>query len=836
MIGNNIRSVRHLYRMSDTSLKTIIIKFRESAWDICKVIKMPKESPFGECMFIFNNVYRQSNWSYDTITSSDCFKKYVNHNDIYNFGRVISVCPYDFNSLNDIIGEIILLPNKFEEDYEKFLKENSKMIGNLRSSFDARTSDIKAKLLYIYSDGSKNFFQWAMTAFYKNRIALCTIKSILLWNESYKQLSKNLSKGTITAYTSRDSIVPLLAELSELRKEKRINDSINSFNTAQKKILKENELNDDVKQALWRLSRLSNTKRLNFIKKMSSVNDFNELCRQLKFTTSIHFSWSKESFMDFINNVEDIKYEKIYENEKVVLIKILDYETVKQLGKTTNWCISKNKHYWNNYIENYHGNTTQYMVFDFSKIEDDKLSIIGFTTTHNRGITSAHNFINEDLMGNNQRDQVLLNSFIDRFNENRNIYTILGELGVDITLVVEYDTPSYKWDKEDVMSYLYECVNKENVDTLMSNGDKVVLSITDQNIRYFFGDTYHDNISSDYYSSQHILFFDFSKSQYDINKIRFAIIDEGYGDEDYCIGVYNERSLNDNKNFDSLLIEYNLPYNTIRRTNNPRVILRNAISSFNEPMMSKYMKECSPNILKEVILKDIGSDAMYDFILRSVESYMSFDYLNLVYDNGMKLKDIMPLSYISDFINNFASNMRNISRASASFTNMQGITDEEIKNFYELKTANREDAKYIGFYLAIKKIIENENPKKDEVNTIYHKFINYMDSVGRSVDVFEQIFDLFKDSLDYTNNSMTIARLARYTVFHGSQDFKSFMYKKSENYKYFADQLAHYAKEYEKKFKQEKGKTINNAGISVTYLTNEIDAIYTVAAQDLNTF
>ena len=397
MIGTNIRSVRHLYRVSDASLKTFLIKFKEDVYDICKVVKTPKESAFGENIFIFNNCIRQSHWSYDTISGSKEFHDLL-RNELNYYGRVISISLKEIDGFNGYFREITMLPNTFDKDYDKFLRENTKMISNLNGKYGISTNDIKTKRIYIYTDGSKNFFQWAITAFFHCGISMSTIKSILICNESYKQLSKNLSKGTITAYTSRDSILALLDELAELRKEKRINDSISSFNTTQKKLLKENKLTEETKQALWRFSRLSDTKRINFIKKMSSVDDYNELTRQLRFVTSVHFNWSKESFIDFLTNVEGIQYEKIFENDNIVLVKTLDYETIKQLGKTTNWCISKNKQYWNNYIENYHGATTQYMIFDFSKMEDDKLSIIGFTTTRNKGITSAHNFVNEPLM------------------------------------------------------------------------------------------------------------------------------------------------------------------------------------------------------------------------------------------------------------------------------------------------------------------------------------------------------------------------------------------------------------------------------------------------------
>lgn len=779
MIGTNIRSVRHLYRVSDASLKTILVKFKEDVYDICKVIKTSKDSSFGENIFIFNNVIRQSHWSYDTISSTKEFHDLC-RNELGHYCRVISVSPQETEALGGYFNEITLLPNSFEKDYDKFLKENSKVISNLRCKYGFGTNDINIKRLYIYTDNSKNFFQWAVTALYHCGISMATIKSILIWNESYKQLSKNLSKGTITAYTTRDSILMLLDELAELRKEKRINDSISSFNTTQKKLLKANTLSDDTKQALWRFSRLSETKKINFIKKMSSVDDFKELTRQLRFVTSVHFDWSKESFMDFLANVEGIKYEKIFENDNIVLVKTLDYETIKQLGKTTNWCISKNKHYWNNYIENYHGATTQYMIFDFSKMEDDKLSIIGFTTTRNKGITSAHNFVNEPLMGPEENDHVLLESFVSRFKENRNIFSILSNIGVDITLVVHYDTPPYKWDKENLMKYLYECVDKENVDVLTDNGDKMVLSVVDENIRYFLGDGYYDNISSDYWNDQHILFIDFSKNKYDSNKLQFAIIEEGCGDEDYAIGVFNERSLNNGSNFDSKLLEFGLPYNTIRRTNNLNVRLRNAISSYNTPMIKDCMKECDKNTLKRVIKNEFGSDTLYDMITRTIRSYVSFDYLNLFYDNGLSLKEFMSVSYIGDIIKTFIADISSIARAAHKFNKLQAVSDNDIEALFNRSIDNREDAKYVGLYIAIKKIISTEHFEGHEYNELFKRSTMMISSFSHG-DIFEQIIGLGIDKIDFSRADDCVLHLARYAALYGSDTLKEFVEKSISN-------------------------------------------------------
>ena len=806
MIGTSIRSVRHLYRVSDASFKTILVKFKENAWDICKVIKLPNDSTFGETMFVFNNYIRQTHWSFDTIASSKEFHDFL-RSEGGNYGRVITTTKGECGNHDGFFQEITLLPDNFDKEYEKFLRENTKMIKNLSSKYGLNTGVVVTKRMYIYTEGSKNFFQWAATVYYQNGTSLATIKNILTWNESYKQLAKNLSKGTITAYTSRDAIALLSEEMVELRKEKRINDSINSFNTAQKKMLRENELKEDVKQALWRLSRLSDTKRLNFIKKMSDVNDFAELVRQLKFVTSVHFAWSKESFMDFIENVEEIKCEKIFENDNVVLVKTLDYETIKQLGKTTNWCISKNKQYWNNYIENYKGATTQYMVFDFSRVEDDKLSIIGFTVTRNKGITSAHNFINEPLMNENEHEQVFLESFISRFKDNKNIYSILSDDGIDVTLVVHYDAPPYKWDKESLMDYLYECVNPENVDILTEKGGKMALSIVDENIRYFLGDAYHDNIPSEYYNYQHIVFIDFTKNKYDTNKLQFAIIEEGYGDEDYCNGVYNECALNNGQNFDSKLIEFGLPYNTIRRTNNIQVRLKNAIASYNTPMIKDCMKSCDKDVLKHVIHDEFGSDGLFDMIMNTLRHHVSFDYLNLIYDNGLHIEDFMPSEYISDIIKQLAYDMTSISRATEKFTKLEAVSDEDIEALFNRKIDRREDAKYVGLFAAIKKILRMENLSGGDYNNMLRQYVHYIANNCRESAMYEEILMLGIDKVDFSLKDECVLSIAKFTAFYGSEDLKSYIEKICNDNEWLKATYAKYKAEFEKINQMNSGKS-----------------------------
>ena len=775
MIGTNIRGIRHLWRVSGTSLRKILVRCNGHGYDydICEVIKSEKNNPMGERMFIFNNYYSQCNFNFSTIISSSKELK----NELKNVGhsRILEINKMEehdtFRLYNDFLSEIVLLPETFDNDYENFLRENAKMIRTLTEKFGLNTNDTAIKRIYIYTDGSKNFFQWAVNLFFRYGISMRTIQNILLWNTFYNQLAKNLSRGTITAYNSPDAIIQLLKELDTLKNEKRINDAINSFNTTQKKLLKSNELLESDKKALSKFSRLSDTKRINFIKKSSTIEDFSELMRQLRHVTSTHFDWNKESFMDFINNVDGINYEKILETDHIVLVKVKDYETIKQLGKTTNWCISKNKTYWNNYIESHHGKTTQYMVFDFSKLEDEKLSIIGFTTTHNKGITAAHNFVNDNLMyDDNSAILNTLKSYLSRFDNSQSIYKILKNCGIDITLVANYDKPLYKWDKEGVMDYLYECVNAENVDILKSDGDKLVLSVRDKNIRYFLGDAYIDNIASEYWGEQHIIFIDFSMSEYDPNKLQYAIIADGGSEEDYPMGMYNETSTQFPNNFDGKLLEYGVPYDIIRRTDNEIKRLRDALISMNVPIVKLSIQK-DKSLLAKAIKEYIDEEHFYRIIRQTLIDFVSFDYLDLIYDNGYCLSDFMESGYVSELFKNVLNAIRCSGRYVFTGNVLNKPTEEEIDMFFNEKLTSRNMVSYVGSYLMLKKMIKKEEGKTVDYNRIYGKLASVIYHNGICGTLIKELLYMMIGRISSTSCDATNCFI-RYCVLYGDEEMK----------------------------------------------------------------
>lgn len=786
MIGTNIRGIRHLWRVSDCSLRKILVRCGERGWDICEVIKTKPDSKIGERMYIFNSCYNENNYNISTLFSlstemHDMLSEVTHSRSL----EVVKNC-HGFKGCDGLFSEITLLPKSFDEDYASFLKENAKIVKNLTEKYGVNTNDIRVKRIYIYTEGSKYFFQWAMDLYFKAGCSMRTIFNILTWNEHYKQLTKKLSKSTITAYTSQNSINDLMEELAILRNEKRVNDAINSFNTAQKKLLKTNEQSKTDKNTLARFSKLSDTKKTNFIRKVSTINDYQELMRQMRHVTSVHFEWSKDSFMDFIKNVDGINYEVVYENDSVVLVKVTDYETIKQLGKTTNWCISKNKTYWNNYIEHNHGKATQYMIFDFSKFEDDKLSIVGFTTTYNKGITSAHNFTNDNLMnGGNNMNSLLLKSYLARFDDSNSIYKILQDCGIDITLVAHYDKPQYKWSYEDLMSYLYECVDKNNVDIIKYDGNRLVLSVRDENIKYFFGDAYMDNISSDDYGEQHIIFADFAMSQYDPNKLIFGIVYDGGSEGNYCSCMYNETSLsvNANVNFDSKLIEFDVPYDIIRRTDDINKRARNAFTSFNVNMLMDCIKK-EKNCLHKAMVEYFEQENIYHTIYQSVINFLSFDYLNIIYDNGHYLNEYMDSSYIAEILKCSFNNLKTASRQLYRNSVMEKPNEERIKAFYNEELKNRNDVLYVGNYLIIKEIIKRENKNGTDFNRIYHKILSNIYNSGLTGALIKELMYLMLDNLDMSEKKDSTSYIISYFTRFGDEEMQDTVKKLAEIYRW----------------------------------------------------
>ena len=793
MIGKSMRSISHLARESGTSMRSAIINFNGYGTAYCRVLFVSKWQPTRtDMLFVFNNNFSLGRISYSSVIASPVFDSC--RNDLSTrYSRVVcipnpqNVNGEEYRAASSVAQSIILLPESFEKDYNKFFETNSKTITQLIHKFGFCSEDEFIKRIYTFTEDSKNFFVWAINAHYRAGCSVSSIGRILWWENNYKQLVKGLSKSTITAYTTRKDIISLFDEIKTLRREKRINDVVNIFNTAQKKILRSLELTPEDKKVFSSFYRLSESKKLNFVKKMSTIEDPKEIMRQMRHVTSTHFSWNKESFVDYIENVNGINYEKIFENGDVVLVRVKDFETVKNLAKATNWCISKNKTYWNSYVEHIEG-AEQFILFDFSQKEDALTSIVGFTCRFNKGITNAHDFSNNNILGNDQVSNIsLLNSFISHLKTCSSIYSLLEKHGININLVAKFEKPPYDWNKYSMYEYLFECVDKDNVNKLVDNGNHLVLSIKDKNIRYFLGDTYMDNMPSEYYRMQHIVFMDFGMSQYDPNRIVFAVInDSSEGGEDYCLYVKNEHFVDSPISFENKLSQFGLPYDTIRRIDDKYVRLRDAINSYNTPEIMKGAKD--EKLFGEVIYDYVGTDTMAESINETVKQFVSFDYLNIFYENGYTISEFLGTSRVGNLLYGFLSFMHVITRRKK----FQIPSQKAIDKFFNKETDSVEEATLICLFLAIDKMIAKESTAPGNNTGLYKRTVGAILSGGYEGSAIDHIVCEIATRIDYMSHNDVIDSIIAYSLSRGGNKVKECLDSIAEKSPYVKEKLSQF--------------------------------------------
>ena len=713
MIGTKVRGSKHLLRLINEN--GIGVFFMPHPSRICygkaflyRNTKNSRKYFDGgkDCILVFNNAI--SNTPNDP--SRDDNERLRSAS--VEFPGVWAINPYSRGDGNFTQFEgAIVLPETFEKDYHKFLDENKKGVANIARYVDVNC-DV-AKYIYVLSSGSRNYFFWLINLFFKQSVHITVLEHIMNWCENYGHMSGELKKGTPTAYTRYSDIEMLVNEMYVLRRSKRASNTINTFNTAQKKALKGMELTDSDYDVLSKFGKLSYQKRNNFIRKVSNIEDPREILKLMAFLTDQHFSWNKQSLMDFIKNSENIKCEVVFDNDNIVLVKVFDFDTVKRLAKTTNWCISKNKSYWNEYVVR-KGRSTQYVLFDFSRKEDDRFSIIGFTSLHNRGIILAHDFNNTNIMGRcNDSLQGDIVSFIRQYVGNGNIESILKMDGIDLSLVTTFDISNVKWDRDTVIASLNKFVPRKNYYIVSDLGDKMAILTSDTNIfRFIGGDSskFIDGVSA----SKILVFIDFSADANSSTKLCFSLI--GYRSdsmEEYSMGIFDARSKGIKCSFNSKLDEYGLPYDIISRSCHPKDVFFDCLYSYDSKKCSALINDAS---VKKVLLSKEESDRLMSVLIAVTLTMHSFDYINLFYNNGYTLKSIMGFDRLRNVFNETISNILSY----GGELRVEDIFNEKyISQFESGELLNYSHSCAIGIFKAFSMMVDKELKTADEFSSVY---------------------------------------------------------------------------------------------------------------------
>lgn len=624
MLGKYLRGFHHLLRVSKEKdvVKFYAINHRSISKCECFYCKSG--------LAIFNN-FKGSieirHFSDTYVEKAQClFKK-------YNYCFFV----YDSGYFAKIGKSILLLCDDFEEQYEAFISNNKKMFHSIFEKYCNRYSDIPM-FFFALTGNSPNTFLWAVNNYFRNDHYWQTIGWIIQFSDKYKNLISKTSKKTITAYNSYQNINALREELLRERMLKRSNDVINSFNTRQKAALKGIELSKKQIIILNKFFKLSEVKKNNFIRKMSTIEDANEIIRQMSYLVDIHFEWNKESLLEYVAKNTSLKYDIVFDNNNTILFKVYDFETIKSLGKATSWCISKNRQYWRNYVK---GNfIEQYVLFDFSKNEDDDFSIVGFTVDDKCKITAAHSFRNNNLLYQNSRNGFTrLSSFTEEKFTN-NISQILSDNCVNLSAIFDFSNSNYEWNMESFLDFMDYSVGKEEyvIEYCNEEESKLVISTNSDMIRFAIGKVFRYDLLN--YRTKIYLFLDFKKKIEDDTRLIYAVINRTCSEEYLHTCFYTVQGSIPRFTFNDLLEEYHLPFNFICRTDDKFKMFENSLSCYDFKLMKKMIAD--KEVINKISENYIGiKNTIYSRLSSSINEYNSFDFLDFIYDNGLTVEQLV---------------------------------------------------------------------------------------------------------------------------------------------------------------------------------------------------
>lgn len=655
MIGTFIRSAHHLKHSGGFLTPIKVIGIRQHNIVIGDII-VGVDKNEHDIYFFFqefsNNVDNRKISSYCNAETAKVVSEYFNKHP-----RCIIYLRYE-DLQHNFGNQFIMLPNTFDNLYNDFCQKNKKVLSSVFSKL-LNKDDTKAKALFVICE-SANLFSWAVKCLMIYNIAFMTIYRIMYWQKTYSQLVGKLKKGTITAYNDTNNVLALLDECIELRKNKRANDIINFFNTEQKKLLKSN-FDKIPKDLLSKFALLSSTKKRNFIRKVSTITDLDEILRLMSFTTSAHFAWNKQSLLDYIKNVEGLNCKIVLENETSVLVEVNDYDTIKKLAKTTNWCISKNKSYWNNYMGRKQ-DTTQYVLFDFSKKEDDELSIVGFTTCNNKGITHAHSFTNANLMESSNTfngEDLPYRDLLRGANTRNGIYAVIANNNIPLSLITRFRSRFANWTREAFFEIFENFIPKGTYTIYHDEDNKIVISTKNINgIFELLGDKYINKFGDNYRMNEHIFFIDFNKNTDDNDKIKYTIVVPSNFNKtcSSTTPVYNEFGIKSTDKFNKVIKEMKLPYDIICRPDTIKNRFCEALSNHDLIEMEEYIEDSTIKSILDTkhnsLIKQIFKQELMDSIL----SYNSIQLIEMLKKHNYTINNLLSLQDIRRIFEHFYNN------------------------------------------------------------------------------------------------------------------------------------------------------------------------------------
>lgn len=591
---------------------------------------------------------------------------------------------------------IIILPNNFNDLIKEFVDNNKKLMNVLISKY-CNVDNVYFKYFFALASESPNLVNWAVINIFKYNASFSQVKNIVVWNNNYGKLPNKPSKGSITSYNG-DQLFGLEWELAEIRANKRSNDVVNTFNTAQKKVLKSATLGKKEREILNRFSTLSSQKKSNFIRKMSTVEDFGEIMHQMSLLCNIQFEWNKDSFLDYVKHAENMNCEIVYDCGNIVILKVMSFDAIKYLAKSTNWCISKNKQYWNNYMRD--KNFSQYVMYDFGAKEDSETSIVGFTVRNGQGITHAHSFTNNNMMC--ERKETNMTTWLAE--KLSGIFKHLSKHNVPSSVFSNKVDERFKWDKEHAIEYLERYVGKD-YDVVCDNDGKFAFVTSNTSFVNFVGSNYEVMYNFVDKLSKFVVFLDFNLPNTDSNRIIYAPISEkdfSLWTEEFCQVMYNSSLNTISTQFEDKLDEYGIPHTVIKCSDDCTYTFLGAMRALNAQLVKELLK--NDKLVKELKTKSYNYD-IKSALVESIYTHKSFDLIDAFIETKVPLFSVLQLDTYLELNHSVLDDM---SRYISAYQNGYVPTQKDVSVFYGNKNMSQHLLFGIGFGESVAKIISTE--------------------------------------------------------------------------------------------------------------------------------
>lgn len=331
-------------------------------------------------------------------------------------------------------------------------------------------------------EGQQNYQVWGVKVIFSQVMKIGALEKLAEWVKVNKSYIGSLKKQNIVAYTSKVDMKLLSKEMLGIEMRVKANSFISSFNTEQKKMLKNylqfdsltpeqvacNTTFKNFCSLIDKVEKISDWRKAKLFSNASNVHgDVFVLLDRIENVVEEAYVWDKEDCINYIQS-NFPKCEIIFNEGPYLIVQIDSYISSQAIcgHDRTKWCITNQEHMWDSYTSPRDGRQRrQYFYFDFSKDESDEIAHVGFTVEDGTGVVEAQSTENHCLRG----DGMIYGS------STVNIDAIFNKCGVKKGSFLNLTKKRYfDWSMEGVLSLN---LNKD-IEVIGQKDGRVFLKIT----------------------------------------------------------------------------------------------------------------------------------------------------------------------------------------------------------------------------------------------------------------------------------------------------------------------------------------------------------------------